>query len=94
MRLGRRRCFLGKQLDNFLLLWDLQKDYHNGIYKIASWKLIAAKGFAVVYRLSPIDVIMDEISVPSLVDDATVIALVVRVFQSEIDTYKEWKKNN
>ncbi len=37
---------------------------------------------------------MDEISVPSLVDDATVIALVVRVFQSEIDTYKEWKKNN
>ena len=90
----KKASFLGKQLDNFLLLWDLLKDYHNGIYKNVPWKLIAAVGFAVAYLISPLDVIPDVIPVLGFVDDAAVFALVVSAFQSVIDAYKEWKKNN
>ena len=90
----KKASFLGKQLDNFLLLWDLLNDYHNGIYKNVPWKLIAAVGFAVAYLISPLDVIPDVIPVLGFVDDAAVFALVVSAFQSEIDAYKEWKKNN
>lgn len=90
----KKASYLGKQLDNFLLLWDLLKDYHNGIYKNAPWKLIAAVGFAVAYLISPIDVIPDVIPLVGFVDDAAVFALVVSAFQSEIDAYKEWKKTN
>lgn len=90
----KKASYLGKQLDNFLLLWDLLKDYHNGKYKNAPWKLIAAVGFAVAYLISPIDVIPDVIPLVGFVDDAAVFALVVSAFQSEIDAYKEWKKSN
>ena len=90
----KKASFLGKQLDNFLLLWDLLKDYHNGIYKNVPWKLIAAVGFAGAYLISPLDVIPEVIPVLGFVDDAAVFALVVSAFQSEIDAYKEWKKNN
>ena len=90
----KKASLLGKQLDNFLLLWDLLKDYHNGIYKNAPWKLIAAVGFAVAYLISPLDVIPDVIPVLGFVDDAAVFALVVNAFQSEIDAYKEWKKSH
>ena len=90
----KKASLLGKQLDNFILLWDLLKDYHNGIYKNAPWKLIAAVGFAVAYLISPLDVIPDVIPVLGFVDDAAVFALVVNAFQSEIDAYKEWKKSH
>ena len=52
---------LGKQFENFKLLWSLLKDYWNKNYPHAPWKLIAAIVFAVVYLVSPLDVIPDAI---------------------------------
>lgn len=84
---------LGEQFENFLLLWDLLKDYYKGNYKTAPWKLIASIGFAVVYLVSPLDVIPDILPVVGFVDDAAVFAMVVAAFQSDINAYKEWKKD-
>ena len=81
---------LGKQFENFKLLWSLLKDYYNKKYPNAPWKLIAAIGFAVAYLISPIDVIPDVIPFLGFVDDATVFALVIAGFQSDIDDYKAW----
>ena len=52
---------------------------------------LAAIGFAVAYLVSPIDVIPDFIPILGFVDDAAVFSLTLAAFQSEIDTYKEWK---
>ena len=81
---------LGEQFENFKLLWSLLKDYWSGEYNKAPWKLIAAIGFAVAYLVSPIDVIPDFIPVLGFVDDATVFALTIAAFQSEINDYKLW----
>ena len=81
---------LGKQFENFKLLWSLLKDYYNGVYPNAPWKLVAAIGFAVAYLISPIDVIPDLIPFVGFIDDASVFALVVTGFQSDIDDYKTW----
>ena len=81
---------LGKQFENFKLLWSLLKDYYNKRYPNAPWKLIAATGFAVAYLISPIDVIPDVIPFLGFVDDASVFALVIAGFQSDIDDYKVW----
>ena len=81
---------LGDQFENFKLLWSLLKDYYNDKYPSAPWKMIAAIGFAVAYLVSPIDVIPDFIPVLGFVDDASVFALVVAAFQSDIDAYKAW----
>ena len=81
---------LGEQFENFKLLWALLKDYYNGKYPNAPWKLVAAIGFAVAYLISPIDVIPDFIPIAGFVDDASVFALVVAAFDSDIKAYKEW----
>ena len=84
---------LGGQFESFQLTWSLLQDYWAGRYTSIPWKLIAAIGFAVAYLISPIDVIPDFIPIIGFVDDAAVFALVISAFQSEIDDYKEWKKN-
>ena len=81
---------LGKQFENFKLLWSLLKDYYNKTYPHAPWKLIAAIVFAVLYLISPIDVIPDAIPILGFIDDAFVFSLVIAGFQSEIDDYKVW----
>ena len=83
---------LGAQFESFKLTWGLLQDYWAGNYKNVPWKLLAAIGFAVTYLVSPLDVIPDFLPIVGFVDDAAVFALVVSTFQSELDTYKEWKK--
>ena len=85
---------LGEQFENFKLLWSLLKDYYNKIYPNAPWKLVAAIGFAVGYLVSPIDVIPDFIPIAGFIDDASVFALVVKAFESDISDYKNWLKQN
>ena len=82
---------LGDQFETFKVMWALLQDYWKGDYKNVPWKLIAAIGFAVAYLVSPIDVIPDFIPILGFVDDAAVFSLTLAAFQSEIDTYKEWK---
>ena len=45
------------------------------------------------YLVSPLDIIPDFLPIVGFVDDATVFALVVSSFQSDLNAYKEWKKN-
>ena len=88
----KKSSYLGDQFETFKILWSLLQDYWNGDYKNVPWKLIAAIGFAVAYLVSPIDVVPDFIPILGFVDDAAVFALTLAAFQSEIDTYKEWKE--
>ena len=84
--------FLGEQFESFAVLWSLLHDYWEGEYKAVPWKLLAAIGFSVTYLVSPLDIVPDFIPFVGFVDDATVFALVVSAFQSEINAYKKWKQ--
>ena len=84
---------LGGQFESFQLTWSLLQDYWAGKYTSIPWKLIASTGFAVAYLVSPLDIIPDFLPIAGFVDDATVFALVISSFQSELNAYKEWKKN-
>ena len=83
---------LGAQFESFKLTWGLLQDYWAGDYKNVPWKLLAAIGFAVAYLVSPLDIIPDFIPILGFVDDAAVFSLVIKAFESELDDYKEWKK--
>ena len=88
----RKSTHLGQQIESFRLTWSLLQDYWAGTYTAVPWKLTAAIGFAMAYLVSPLDVIPDFILF-GFVDDAAVFGLVVSAFQSELEDYKEWKKN-
>ena len=88
----KKAKFLGGQFESFQLTWSLLQDYWAGKYTSIPWKLIASTGFAVAYLVSPLDIIPDFLPIVGFVDDATVFALVVSSFQSELNAYREWKK--
>ena len=89
----KKSSHLGQQIESFRLTWSLLQDYWAGAYTAIPWKLTAAIGFAMAYLVSPLDVIPDFILF-GFVDDAAVFGLVVSAFQSELEDYKEWKKNH
>ena len=46
---------------------------------------------ALLYVLSPIDLIPDFIPVVGYVDDALVVAVCIKLVQADLDKYRDWK---
>lgn len=70
------------------------KDYYNRKYTTVPWYVISAIGGALLYVLSPIDLIPDFIPFVGYIDDAAVIAFCINRISAEVDKYKRWKGIN
>lgn len=79
--------------DKVLLLIDYLGDIVNGNYKDYNGKSLLYVVAAMIYLVSPIDVIPDFILGVGLTDDVAVILFVLREVSLELDKYKEWKLN-
>ncbi|WP_040726150.1 YkvA family protein [Thiomicrorhabdus sp. Kp2] len=82
---------LAKLWNDIKLMISLITDYAKGNYKAVPWKIIAAITGAVVYFVSPIDVIPDFIPVVGYLDDALVIKLALDLAGDDLDEYARWK---
>ncbi|BAO55521.1 YkvA family protein [Nonlabens marinus] len=67
------------------------KDYRKGNYKAVPWFTIAAIGGALLYVLSPFDMIPDFIPGLGYIDDITVLTIVVGWIDSDLHRYLDWK---
>lgn len=85
---------LSEVKENILLLIDYMSDIVNGNYKGYSVKSLLFVVAAMIYLVSPIDVIPDFIFGIGLTDDAAVIVFVLREVSLELDKYNKWKLNN
>lgn len=85
---------LGKFWSDLKLLFELVNDYRKGEYREIPWTSIAAIIGALLYVLSPIDLIPDFIPVIGLLDDAAVVALCLRAIDGDLQAYKKWKIDN
>lgn len=74
------------------LLLSLVKDYVTGTYREVPYWVIGAAAFALVYVLSPVDLIMDFLPGIGYLDDAAVLAICLKLVETELARYKEWKK--
>ena len=83
---------LGKFISDLKILFSVVQDYVKGDYREIPWLTIAAIVFALLYVLSPIDLIPDFIPVIGLVDDALVIAACLAMVEQDLNKYVEWKK--
>jgi len=68
------------------------RDYWTGTYREIPWKSIAAMTGAIVYFVSPIDVIPDFIPLIGYVDDAAVISLALKWVADDLAAYRRWKE--
>ena len=66
---------LGKYIKDLKLLFSVVQDYWGGEYRVIPWASIASIVAALLYLLSPIDLIPDPIPIIGLVDDALVLAV-------------------
>lgn len=82
---------LGRYIEDLKLLFAIVKDYANGSYREIPWYSIAAIVAALLYVLTPIDLIPDVIPVIGLVDDAFVLASCLSMIENDLHTYKAWK---
>ena len=83
--------FLGRLIEDFKLLYALIKDYWKGEYRqVSIWSIIVFF-LAIIYILSPIDVLPDYIPGIGQIDDVTVLLLSMYYLEKDLLIYKEWK---
>lgn len=74
------------------LMFALLRDYWNGRYRQIPWKSVAAMAGALLYVLNPLDLIPDVILGFGLLDDAGVVALCLKLVESDLHRYAAWKE--
>lgn len=83
---------LKKYYDDACDIFSLLKDRLSGVYSETPWQTIAALAGAILYVLSPIDLIIDIIPVIGYLDDAFVFGLAIKLANSDLEKYRAWKK--
>lgn len=85
---------LEKVWNSLILMGPAVLDWTTGKYKkIPVGSIIAIVG-ALIYFLSPIDVIPDFIPGIGYIDDVFVISLVISQINDDLEKYKIWRENN
>tara|TARA_R110002111_G_scaffold2257_9_gene14747 strand:- start:2903 stop:3322 length:420 start_codon:yes stop_codon:yes gene_type:complete len=74
------------------LMFSMIRDYWNGSYRNVPWKSIAAMAGALLYVMNPLDFIPDLIIGFGFLDDAGVVALCLKLVESDLHKYAAWKE--
>ncbi len=90
-KLFKRVKVLARYLNDLCEIFELLRDRVTGRYKEIPWRTIAALTGALIYALSPIDLLLDFIPGIGFLDDAIVIGLAVKLAQPDLEKYREWK---
>ena len=90
-KLFKRVKVLAKYVNDLCEIVELLRDRIIGAYKETPWRTIAALTGALIYVLSPIDLLLDFIPGIGFFDDALVIGIAIKLAQPDLEKYREWK---
>ena len=90
-KLFKRVKVLAKYCNDLCEIFELLRDRVAGVYRETPWTTIAALTGALIYVLSPIDLILDFIPVIGFLDDAVVLGLAIKLAQPDLEKYRAWK---
>lgn len=82
---------LSKIWNDLKLMIGMITDYAKGNYKSVPWKIMAAITAAVVYFVSPIDIVPDFIPFLGYFDDALIIKFALDLARDDLAAYERWK---
>ena len=85
---------LSRLITDVKLMIFLVKDYWNDNYREVPWWTIAAVVAALLYVLSPVDLIPDFIPFFGLLDDAAVVSACLFLVEQDLSNYRKWKNSN
>ena len=90
-KLFKRVNVLAKYCNDLCEIFELLRDRVAGVYRETPWTTIAALTGALIYVLSPIDLILDFIPGIGFLDDTIVIGLAIRLALPDLEKYRAWK---
>lgn len=90
-KLFTKAKFLSEYLEDVKTAFSLIRDWYAGEYHEIPGRLIASLAAALIYFVSPIDLVPDFIPVAGLLDDAAVLAAVFKIARVDLDNYRRWK---
>ena len=85
---------VGNTLATIPVLISLVRDYIRKVYTTIPLGTIVAIVSALLYFLTPIDLIPDAILGAGYIDDALVVAACLKLVQSDVEEYNKWRNNN
>jgi uncharacterized membrane protein YkvA (DUF1232 family) len=90
----RDRSRIGEMWEKLQALLRLLTAWAHGRYKIVPWRTLLFALAGILYFLDPLDLIPDPIPLVGYLDDAGVLALVVKAIHKDIDRFLDWERNN
>ena len=85
--------FVGKKFSMIPVMISLVKNYVQGKYTTVPYGTILAVLSALIYFLSPIDIIPDFIPLAGYLDDMAVMGLCMKMVNTDIESYDEWRRS-
>jgi uncharacterized membrane protein YkvA (DUF1232 family) len=76
------------------LLFQLLKSWTKGEYKEIPYRTLVTVFAGLIYFVSPIDIVPDFLMGLGLLDDAAVIAFIVKQVDKDLVKFSEWKRKN
>jgi len=89
----RHKGVLAKCWDDLMALIRLVRAYIKGEYRDVPWETIVWAIAAIIYFITPIDLIPDFIPGIGFLDDAAVIALAIASVRKDVDNFREWERS-
>lgn len=87
----QKNGYLDRFFNDISLFSGLVKDYYLGRYTKVPYKTIAAIVVGLLYIINPIDFIPDFIPIIGYIDDAMVVALCLKLVESDLEKYQAWR---
>jgi uncharacterized membrane protein YkvA (DUF1232 family) len=84
---------IGRLWTDLPLLARLFKAWKDGSYRGLSVRTLASCAVALLYVLSPVDVIPDFIPGIGLIDDAAILALLLHSIAQDLAAFRVWEQN-
>ena len=87
----RARGPLGRFVEDIELLLALTRAWATGAYREIPWASLAAIAFSLLYILNPLDLVPDTLPLLGQLDDATILALCLRLVQADLRAFRAWR---
>ena len=84
--------FLSQYWEDIKTSFALIRDWFNGSYDKVPARMIASLTGALIYLVSPLDLIPDWVPMAGLVDDAAILAFVFKLSKVDLGAYRQWKR--
>lgn len=91
---AKRIPMVGNKMSQAFVMLSLLKSYYDKDYRDIPFGTIVSIMSAMIYYLSPVDILPDSIPLVGLTDDAAVIGICWKMVEGDIKDYQKWRELN